>query len=298
MIVAGRQAEATRFLSQYVKRNTQFALLCALCITACSGGQSPGSGQDDFRQWKLPGALREISGLALTSDQRLLAITDEQAIVYELDYEKGEVVKTFAFGDPVLEGDFEGIAVLRGRVWLMTSSGDLYVAEEGADGERVSYEAFATGHGDYCELEGLAQITAVDSLLLVCKETNSTVDPLQAYEWSVRGDAVVFVRDLTLPEQEIALHIDKKRVNPSGAAVHPESGDWLMIAARQRGLFRTNAEGDLFEATKLPHKNRHRQAEGIEVTDDGLLLIADEGGSGKAKLTVYRLAPIMNFERD
>jgi hypothetical protein len=34
---------------------------------------------------------------------------------------------------------------------------------------------------------------------------------------------------------------------------------------------------------------RHRQAEGIEITRDGRLLIADEGGRGRARLAVYRL---------
>ena len=42
---------------------------------------------DAFVQWKLPGRLREISGLALTSDERLFAVADEKAIVYELDYQ-------------------------------------------------------------------------------------------------------------------------------------------------------------------------------------------------------------------
>jgi len=34
-------------------------------------------------------------------------------------------------------------------------------------------------------------------------------------------------------------------------------------------------------------KKRHRQAEGIAVTQDGLLIIADEAGKGRARLSVY-----------
>ena len=54
--------------------------------------------------------MREISGLTLTDDDRLFGIADEEAIVYELDSTEGRLVKTFALGDPVVLGDFEGLA--------------------------------------------------------------------------------------------------------------------------------------------------------------------------------------------
>ncbi|MDE0682021.1 MAG: hypothetical protein OXI63_03810, partial [Candidatus Poribacteria bacterium] len=36
--------------------------------------------------WKLPGRLYEISGLAMTLDNRLMAHNDEKAGIYEIDY--------------------------------------------------------------------------------------------------------------------------------------------------------------------------------------------------------------------
>ena len=83
--------------------NTQFgkAAFLALVLVGCNGSPLANSApqaepDNSFRQWKLPGKLREISGLALTSDERLLAVTDESAIVYEIDYENGRLVKAFA----------------------------------------------------------------------------------------------------------------------------------------------------------------------------------------------------------
>ena len=159
------------------------AALLALVLVGCNSdpvaNSAPQAESDNsFQQWKLPGKLREISGLALTSDERLLAVTDESAIVYEIDYENGHLVKAFAFGDPVIPGDFEGIAVLDGRVWIMTSDGQLFSAVEGADGERVEFQEFDTGLGRYCELEGLGQDRVNSSLLLACKETGSKSDEL------------------------------------------------------------------------------------------------------------------------
>ena len=242
--------------------------------------------------------MREISGLALTADQRLLAITDERAIVYELDYVDGRIVKSFALGKPVMHGDFEGIAVLQDRVWLMTSDGMLFAATEGPDGRNVNYEKFVTGHGDYCELEGLAQDREANTLLLACKETHLKNNTLMAFEWFVSPAGIEFSRSIALPEQAIAERIGEQRVNPSGVATDPVNRDWLMVAARQKAFVRLTADGGLSEAIILQKKGRHRQAEGIEMTRDGRLLIADEGGNGRARLAVYHAAPTGHHDNE
>ncbi len=64
-----------------------------------------------------------------------------------------------------------------------------------------------------------------------------------------------------------------------------------MVAARQHAIVQLSRDGGLINAIILPKKKRHRQAEGVEITNDGRLLIADEGGDGNARLAVYRLPP-------
>lgn len=242
---------------------------------------------DAFRQWRLPDRLREISGLALTPDGRLLAVTDESAIVYELDHSKGSILKAFGLGDPVVRGDFEGIAVLGDTVWLMTSDGRLLAATEGPDGRNVPYERYDTGLGDYCELEGLAQDRAAQTLLLACKEAKSKYDDLRIFELSLSAGRVERVRDVVVPEKSIAARIGEKRVNPAAIAVDGQTGEWVLVAARQAALIRLRADGSLSEAIILDKKGRHRQPEGIELTGDGRMLIADEGARGRARLAVY-----------
>jgi uncharacterized protein YjiK len=272
------------------------AALLTLVLFGCNAdpvaNSAPQAKSDDsFQQWKLPGKLREISGLALTGDERLFGVTDESAIVYEIDYEDGHLVKAFAFGDPVMRGDFEGIAVLDGRVWLMTSDGQLFSAIEGADGEHVQFQKFDTGLGRYCELEGLGQDRATNALFLACKETAAKSDELKTFVFSVTDDDVSPLNDIIVPEKAIAGLIDSKHVNPSGIAIEPESGRHIMVAARQRSIFQLSGDGKLLDAIILPKKKNHRQAEGIEITIHGRLLIADEGGDGKARLAVYRISP-------
>ena len=83
--------------------------------------------------WKLPRELEEVSGLAMTGDNRLLAHNDERAIVFEIDYRNGSIVKSFQLSDmnfPVA-GDFEGVAATDDRIYLVSSSGRLFEFREG-----------------------------------------------------------------------------------------------------------------------------------------------------------------------
>ena len=272
------------------------AILVGSLLAACGAGHgNDASRQQDFgetfRQWRLPDRLNEISGLALAEDERLFAVTDESAIVYELDYEEGRIVKSFAFGDPVARGDFEGIAVLGDTLWLMTSDGTLLAAKEGQDGERVAYRRYETGMGAYCELEGLAQDRAARSLLMACKETRSGKDELKMSEWAVSAGSPTRGRDIVIPEGPVADMLDEKRINPSGVALDPRNGEWVLVAARQHAIVRLSADGKLSRAIIFPKKGRHPQAEGIEVTGKGELLIVDEGGGGRARLAVYAADP-------
>lgn len=241
-------------------------------------------------QWKLPEKLHEISGLALTEDARLLAITDESAIVYELDYTQGRLVKAFALGEPTERGDFEGIAWAEERVWLVTSGGKIYESVEGEDGERVAFEEFTTGLGKSCEIEGLAYRSDDRMLLLVCKKLRkkSGLESLAIFAWSTESRALEEEKAIAMPDREIAAALRLTRLNPSGIAIHEQSGNLLIVAARQRAVVELDAGGRFIAARVLPHAARHPQAEGIAILPSGEVLIADEGGGHKARLALYR----------
>ena len=267
-------------------------------MTACSHASDSASGQgigrfaldsESLQQWKLPKKLKEISGLALTPDDRLLAIGDEQAIVYELDYQNGKIVKAFALGDPIVLADFEGIAVLNDLVYLVTSKGRIYETAEGNDGDRMRYKTFKTGLGKRCEIEGLAQDVQAGTLLLACKRSRLKGEDahMSIFVWSPVTRAVLHDREIVIPADEIADKLDKKRVSPSAIVVDPETSNLYGVAGPQRAIFELEPNGELIDAIILPLADRHRQAEGIEITRDGRLLIADEGGKKKARLGVY-----------
>lgn len=274
-------------MCRYVATICLASLLCSCNSAADNSTGARVAHDENFRQWQLPDRLREISGLALTADQRLLAVTDEEAVVYELDYDSGKLLKAFALGSPAVRGDFEGIAVVDDRVWLMTSDGQLFVTSEGSDGERMQYGQFDTGIGDYCELEGLAQDEEQQRLLLACKEVKSKRDDLKIFAVSVAAGQLENLGSTDLDHAGIADAIDKKQVRPSGIAIDPVSGNRVLVAANHGALVTLSPDGTLIDAIILPGRNRHRQAEGVALTTDGRLLIADEGGNGRATLAVY-----------
>ena len=240
-----------------------------------------------FTQWKLPKRLKEISALALDDDGRLFALEDEHAIVYQIDYGDGGLRKAFALGEPTLRGDFEGIAIVADAFYLLTSDGTLFRAPEGRDGEHVAFERIATGLAPYCEFEGLALDADSANLLLACKRSRRAVDSARRwiFRFSTHAQRIVSPA-ISVDVSRVAAWLHSKSFEPSGIDV--VDGHLLLVAARQRALVETDANGALVAALPLPLAKRHHQPEGIAVARDGRIIIADEGGNGRARLGVYR----------
>ena len=268
---------------------TGIVLALLLGSAACGDASEPDAQSHTIsngpQQWTLPVALREISGLALTQDERLLAVTDELAVVYELDFNEGGLVKRFGFGQPVARDDFEGITVAADRVWLMTSDGGLYSAAVGEIGDFVVYDRVDTGSGQDCELEGLATSADGESLLLLCKNGRDK-KKLRLHEWRI-ADGELSSRKL--PEKAMEAEAGSNKLRPTGIARDPQRGTWAILAGPQHIVFDVDGALDLNGAIMRLDAARHRQAEGIEITRDGRLLLADEGGKGRATLAVYWL---------
>ena len=245
------------------------------------------------RYFKLPKRLREISGLAMLTGNRLLAHDDERGVVVEISYRDGSIVKAFALGGrrgPVAD-DFEGIAAAKGLIYLVSSSGQLYEFGEGADGETVPYNLYATGIGQYYEIEGLAYDPDQRVLLLVSKnpKTPKQAGLIAIYRWSVDTKQLVAVGRILLEASALARRIDHKRFQPSGIERHPVSGNYFVVAARQRAVAEITPQGQVLAVAELA-PGRHRQAEGIAFAADNTLVIADEGVEKRARLSFYSVA--------
>ncbi len=240
--------------------------------------------QAGAERWQLPDRLREISGLALNADDHLLAHDDERAVIYVLDHRRARRLKTFALGDPVARDDFEGIAVAEGRVYLVTSAGRLYSAEEAADGGHAPFQTAETGLGERCEVEGLAYVRARGALAIACKTPRGDA-PLAVHFYSLAAGRVTS-EPLAVPMRALAGALGTEGFSPSGIEWVADRATFVLVAAREAAIAELGADGRLLAAARLPRRH-HRQPEGVAVDGDGRLIIADEGDGRRARLSVY-----------
>ncbi|HYD86859.1 MAG TPA: hypothetical protein VEA80_05250 [Vitreimonas sp.] len=279
---------------------TRFILAAALLACACAepAPSSEARAQEQAasiagslfastpdRQWRLPDQLREVSGLAAAPGGRLFAHDDERAVIYEIDASQGRIVKAFALGDPVETGDFEGLAITpAGQFWLVTSQGELLRFNEGSDGEIVRFARFDAGLRGVCEIEGLASLAAEESLILACKrnEARGMRDTISLYAW--RDGAGMARPWRRLPEAELIRAAGIEHFRPSSLDIDPRTGRLILLSARDGAV--AELDGDRVSSARALAA-QHVQAEGAAVLADGSLAVADEGGDGRALLSIY-----------
>ena len=236
-------------------------------------------------RWELPRGLREISGLALASDGRLFAHDDNVAVVYQIDYRRGSIVKAFQLGDHPVQGDFESITVAEDRFYLLTSDGVLYRFSEGADGARVAYQEVDTGLGKHCEFEAMVYDPGSQSLVFACKTVHqkSLEHSLVLYRWPLPDGAGV--ERITVPMEQVegdGHH--QEDLHPTDLAIDPRSGHYVLLT-RENLLVELTPEGGLVGTRELP--GHFHQPEGLALTRDGFVLIGDEAGARAASITAF-----------
>jgi uncharacterized protein YjiK len=237
----------------------------------------------------LPRALQEISGLAVTSDGRVFAHGDERARVVQIDACAAKAVKAFSLGAPPVLGDFEGIAIVGDRFFLVTSIGQLYEFREGADGAAVPFTVRDTGFGKVCEIEGLAYEPGDRVLLVGCKQParRELRGEISILRWSLDRAAVADPPSLSIPLGDVVKKVQGKAFHTSAIERDARSGHYLLVAGPERAIAEVTAKGSFVAARDL-RGPLHPQPEGLTLLGDSVLVIGDEGANGRASITCYR----------
>lgn len=236
------------------------------------------------RRFDLPGGLEEVSGLAFTPEGRLFAHDDERGRIHEIDPHTGEVGKRFDLGNGRLAGDFEGIAVIGERFFLVTSTGWLYEFREGDGEENVAYRVTDTGLGDGCEVEGLDYDPTDDALLFACKQASDDGDWIHVHRIAV-DPTTGRLPSLRIARSELdAFGLDDD-FEPSALLVLP-GGTYLLSSAPDESLLEVARDGRVLGGIDLGRRS-HPQPEGLEMGSDGTLYLADEENEEDARLTAY-----------
>ena len=107
------------------------------------------------------------------------------------------------------------------------------------------------------------------------------------YRWSIDAKELGDETAHTLiPITEFSRHIKGKKFQPSGIERHPLSGNYFIVAARQRAIAEITPDGQVLALKQFPAQ-WHRQIEGISFTAGSTLIVADEGAGKKGRLTLY-----------
>lgn len=239
---------------------------------------------DRLLRFDLPGRLNEISGLAMTADGRLFAHDDERGRVHEIDPVAGEVGKRFDLGADMVRADFEGMAILDERFFLISSRGALYEFREGVDREAVDYRVTDTGVGRDCEVEGLDYDPVDEALLIACKVSTPDRTMIVVHRLPIDPSHE------PLPPMRIAKSGLEEfgfgdAFDPSAVAVSP-TGTILLLSGRHDGLMEVSRSGEILAVVELS-KGRHPQSEGLALGADGTLYISDERSGKEPRLTAY-----------
>lgn len=254
----------------------------------------------------LPDALAEISGLAFTPDGRLFAHGDEQAILHQLDPRSGRIVSAFALaatgresdlgkrrrpgqaGGSVVAGDFEDIAIVGDRFFLVTSNGILLEFREGRNGSQVPYTAHLTGLGRVCEIEGLAHDVPAGALLMLCKNRpgRGRVTQVQAYAWALKTGRVAAAPRFSIPYSTLARVTGAREFNGSAIAVSPGGRSFVLVAGPQQTFAEVTPDGRVLRGGAFP-RGIHRQPESAAFAPDGSLVIGSEAAGRHATLAGY-----------
>ena len=259
------------------------------------------SGAPDSRV-TLPAELREVSGLAVAPGGRLFAHGDEEATIFELDPATGKVLKSFTLepgASPVdlgkklekdrVTGDFEDLAIVGDRFFLVTSNGVLIELREGENGARVPFTAHRTALGDRCEVEGLAHDSASASLLLLCKQMNDKTqrDRVEVHAWSLQEQRLASHPRWAIPLSALTPVTGEDKFNGSALALVPGSASLVIVAGPQRLFAEIGTDGQPIAGGALSRAELP-QPEGIAFLPDGTLLLSSEGGKGEAAIATYR----------
>ena len=226
----------------------------------------------------LPKILHEISGIAFTKDNRLFAEEDNHGEVYQVDVNSGNIIKIFSLGKNIIKEDFEDLAIVGDKFYLVTSDGYIYEFLEGKDKEKVDYKKYFTGLNKENNVEGMCYDPETNSLLLACKdypgegyENNRTV-----YSFSLSSFTLNKKPRFILPVNYIKERLDIKNFRPSGIARHPKSGTFFILSAHSKAIVEVSKEGEVISLKKLL-KQKHNQPEGITFSSGNTLYISDEG---------------------
>jgi uncharacterized protein YjiK len=255
--------------------------------------------------FELDEELEEISGLSISPDgNHLLALQDEQGIIYRLNKNNGAILQKQEFWK---DGDYEGIEAVNGDVYAIKSTGTVYWIKN-VSGEKTETEKFNYDLNKDNDVEGLGYDERNNMLLLACKaHPDGQKDARGIYGFMLKENRLlqepVYVLTLgavhrylektpSIPRfEKVKKFFDEDELDfsPSALAVHPISGDLYLLSSKGKMIVVMNRQNEIVYIQKL-QKEEHPQPEGLCFDEMGNMYISNEGKGDRGTILVYNYA--------
>ncbi|MCR9246196.1 MAG: hypothetical protein NXI31_14290 [bacterium] len=234
---------------------------------------------------ELPDELREISGITVGPDGRLVAVQDELGVLFFLDLADRRSPRTtrVPFGEP---GDYEDVVAVDDDYWVLRSDGRLFCVQvrggRGVVSRRVSLPVAG-------EFEALAHDAGNRRLLVLpkarlAKKARRKVGadhPVFGVDLRAGGELIAQPL-LDLPVRDWQSRLPGLDARITAAVRIPLTPDLLVLLGSDRMVLRLDAAGRLLDSFELPAGMP--QAEAMTLTPSGRLLVTSEGQDGPARL--------------
>lgn len=263
-----------------------------LLFTRCNGDdralyESP-EGYDFSKPWllKLPIELDEISGIVFyPRDTSVFAINDEFGYLYKIHLLGRHDISKWKFSDG---GDFEDLVMIDSIFYALQSNGTIITFTFGPNHTVLKHDTHFPDKGN--EFEILFYDSVVQKLSLICKDCDT--DKKKSLTRFFFDPATKSFDDTTrmIDVKKIAIMMGEKNLKfkPSGAAIHPITGELYIISAVNDLLVIADHEGNPKISYEIDSK-LFKQPEGIAFTPGGDLIISNEAADkGVANILLFR----------
>lgn len=245
---------------------------------------------------EVPDELAEISGISFIDDKTLVAIEDEEGILYYYDVAAQKVTAKKEFSG---SGDYEDVAVAGADIYIVDSSGKLYLIKNYKTGDGKA-EEIPTEFKSKNNIEGLAYDGANNRLLLAAKDEGfdkDAKDVKEIYEFNLNTKKLNLtpVYSIRLKEIEDYYHGDaleesskkflkalgnenmNKIFRTSALTINPKTSEIYLLSSLNNLIAILTPEGKIRKIVHLNGKE-FSQPEGIAFSPStGKLFVSNEG---------------------
>jgi uncharacterized protein YjiK len=251
--------------------------------------------------YPVPKELMEISGISFVNDHTIVAIQDEEGILYFYDLNRKEISRKYEFWKGK---DYEDLAVVGNDLWIVNSSGALYELKN-FQGTPTKPNVYKTVLKEENNIEGLAYDKKNNRLLLAVKDygldgnkeqkdiyafdlKTKTLDTKAAYSIKISEIEAFFKGDkIEEVSKKILKAVGNQNLNEvfrtSALSFHPQTGELYVLSSLNNIVAVLNTQGSITKILELDGKE-FIQPEGLAFTNDGRLFISNEGKGKQANI--------------